>query len=702
MTFDSATHVFTDAPIVGSRADRLERQTFAEHVADRIVAAGGGDSVAFGLTGAWGSGKTSVLRMIEEKMPQEWAVRYFTPWAASDPASLVGEFYATISSALPAVFRRKIVKKFQAMVPIVAGAAAAIPVAGQAASSTVKEAAKLLDKSFQDQFKKASRDFVEAGIKVLVIIDDIDRLHSDELVAVLKTVRLLGSFPGVHYLLAYDQETVCDVLRTTSIAATSDRALQFLEKIVQYPFDLPPMQSAHRVRELTAALARVEAAHNLGPILTGRTQFGSLIGDFLALVPEGDLATLRTIHRLVTQFDIALTVIQPDEINAEDLLLLTFLRVRYPRLYRMLPGWKDGLLWSGSVSRQGDSSTHQLVASCFDESDDSRVAALTKLLNHIFPTVEVNGWIGSGRPSGSCRASESAYFDRYFVMGIPVGDISDKHVRAGLAQLASAGVLDDKSPLGVALADKEATDRAAEKACRLLTETMESITSANALSAALDVGRRVADFEEDSWLSARLRFPGELAGIAVERAGSRDASRVVVDELEREWGLTATVRSLHPTLSAPHDTLSEPIRLAMEDVRRRCLNACIADFEDEDPKTGSVLFHLSYLDEEGMNELGGKVQAMISGGRELDDIAARFVSTYTLLASEGPTTTANRYELGGLQLADFEKVIPRSFWKEFFVKSSGDHEKFDEHDVSFTNRKRCARQALAQLEAEGS
>lgn len=294
---------------------------------------GGRDSVAFGLTGAWGSGKTSVLRMIEGNMPAQWKVVYFTPWAASDPATLVAEFYATIASALGKKLGDKVGKKLRAMIPWAAGAATMIPVAGQTAKSFLERADKLFEKSFQEQFKEASKDIVEAGICILVVVDDIDRLHADELVAVLKTVRLLGNFPGIHYLLAYDQNTVLDVLSATSIAKNSDRALQFLEKIVQYPFDLPPLQQPHRVREMTTALAKVEATHSLGPILSGRGPFGSPVDDLLSLVPPGDLETLRAIHRLVTQFDIALTVIRPNEINAQDLLFLTFLRVRYPRLY---------------------------------------------------------------------------------------------------------------------------------------------------------------------------------------------------------------------------------------------------------------------------------------------------------------------------------------------------------------------------------
>ncbi|PBC51749.1 MULTISPECIES: P-loop NTPase fold protein [Rhodococcus] len=700
MTVTAPAHIFTDAPITDASGDRLDREEFSAHVAQRIAAMGGRDSVAFGLTGAWGSGKTSVLRMIADNMPTpEWSVHYFTPWAASDSATLVKEFYATIESALPTDVRKKMGGKLRAMVPLATGAASMIPVAGKAVSTLFEETGKYFEKSFQDQFKEASKDIVEAGIRILVVVDDIDRLHADELVAVLKTVRLLGNFPGIHYLLAYDQNTVLDVLSATSIAKNSDRALQFLEKIVQYPFDLPPLQQPHRVREMTTALAKVEATHSLGPILSGRGPFGSPVDDLLSLVPPGDLETLRAIHRLVTQFDITLTVIRPNEINATDLLFLTFLRVRYPRLYQKLPAWKGRLLRTGPVStRSGEEPNWRAQIEEAAEVNGERADALARLVQYLFPAVRGPGWIGNARKQSVCK---SAYFDRYFVMGIPVGDISDALIVAGLSELADTGQLADQSPLGMALADEQMAGHAAEKCCTLLPKVTASMNSANAVSAALVVSRRLLNFTTASRLSSESRFAGALAGIAVVLADTAESACAVLETFVSEWGLHVTIRTMSTSVAAntPTEEESEQIRAVGEDVHRRCFDACITDLTTDDSETGSVLFYGSYLGEDRLNELRNKVKEMIDGGQEVDRIAARFVSIYTAYSSEsGPVQGAPL--LGGFNRDEFEMVVPRQLWEPLIVERPEDREEINEDDASIENRVRRARQALIQAKSE--
>ncbi|MFJ6419235.1 P-loop NTPase fold protein [Paeniglutamicibacter sp. NPDC091659] len=61
-------------------------------------------SIVFGLTGAWGSGISSIISLINEQLDCKdfkWVIARFTPWATSDVASLTQEFFACLSEALP-------------------------------------------------------------------------------------------------------------------------------------------------------------------------------------------------------------------------------------------------------------------------------------------------------------------------------------------------------------------------------------------------------------------------------------------------------------------------------------------------------------------------------------------------------------------------------------------------------------------------
>ena len=101
-----------------------------------------------------------------------------------------------------------------AILQISAPAAKLIPWVGDTASGAAEMAGDALQKqlSWDKAFQEASAELKDLDLPVLVIADDIDRLHGQELLALLKVVRLLGRFPGVHFLLAYDEQTVTETL----------------------------------------------------------------------------------------------------------------------------------------------------------------------------------------------------------------------------------------------------------------------------------------------------------------------------------------------------------------------------------------------------------------------------------------------------------------------------------------------------------
>ena len=59
-----------DPPIRRKKEDRLNRARFAEVLAEQIASAPGSGGVVFGLLGPYGSGKTSILNMVEETLKE--------------------------------------------------------------------------------------------------------------------------------------------------------------------------------------------------------------------------------------------------------------------------------------------------------------------------------------------------------------------------------------------------------------------------------------------------------------------------------------------------------------------------------------------------------------------------------------------------------------------------------------------------------
>lgn len=240
--------IWSDTPIKSADEDSFGRSAYAQQIADLVQDAHSWeDSIVFGLTGPWGSGKSSMLAMIEEQLTtsdNNWHIARFTPWATSDVSGLLGDFYAALSDALPSKNAERLRHALGTILQISAPAVKMVPWAGGAASTAAKKAGKALQKqpSWDKAFQEASDELKNLDIPVLVIADDIDRLHGQELLALLKVVRLLGRFPGLNFLLAYDEQTVTETLSETGIAGKWTAAgRKFLEKIVQYPLAIPPL-----------------------------------------------------------------------------------------------------------------------------------------------------------------------------------------------------------------------------------------------------------------------------------------------------------------------------------------------------------------------------------------------------------------------------------------------------------------------------
>lgn len=75
------------------------------------------------MAGPWGSGKSSVLNMIEEHISEHhgdtWSVARLTPWSATDVVALSGEFYNCIASPMPDTEPGKTAaRKLRGMAPV--------------------------------------------------------------------------------------------------------------------------------------------------------------------------------------------------------------------------------------------------------------------------------------------------------------------------------------------------------------------------------------------------------------------------------------------------------------------------------------------------------------------------------------------------------------------------------------------------------
>lgn len=201
-------------------------------------------------------------------------------------------------------------------------AAAAVGAAGRAAGEAAERALKS-ESSLEGAKKKLAEALREADQRIIVIIDDLDRLLPSEMRAVFSLVKSLGDLPNVLYVLSFDETIVRSALEQS--AEKIDPA--FLEKIVQVSLKLPPPWR-DELRQLlftrlNAIIGGVEPAD-------GERWRRALIG---AIDPY--LETPRDVTRLVNTIQVIWPNVAGD-VDLTDLIVMTTLQLFDPQVYALI------------------------------------------------------------------------------------------------------------------------------------------------------------------------------------------------------------------------------------------------------------------------------------------------------------------------------------------------------------------------------
>lgn len=244
----------SDRPIDSACEDLLGRDVFAKRVATSIAQIRTKESIVIGLQGAWGSGKTSVINMIVEELQvsdPDILIIQFNPWNRIEDASLVTEYFQVLKENIDRL------RKFNYRGERTKELSEAL----EDYSTTLKGGKKRIlarwisrhfayksdrrSGSIEERKKKVSDILSSYEMKILVVIDDIDRLADAQIRSIFQLVTSIADFPSVNYLLSYDSGVVENALSTIQICNGSE----YLEKVVQIPIRIPEI-SKNKVADL--------------------------------------------------------------------------------------------------------------------------------------------------------------------------------------------------------------------------------------------------------------------------------------------------------------------------------------------------------------------------------------------------------------------------------------------------------------------
>lgn len=197
------------------------------------------DSFAVGITGEWGSGKTTFLNLLKKNLHGKAEVVDFNPWMCQSAEQVTRDFFSSL--------RHQLSRNHSSLVKPISHYAKHLDRVRVSLFSSIWIEGSNFTKSPSLFILKSelSSKFETLNKPVVIFIDDLDRLESKEVFEVLRLIRNTGDLRNTIYITAFDKEYVTAVLEDKGCYDPT----AYLEKIFPVEIHLPKPES-HQIWEV--------------------------------------------------------------------------------------------------------------------------------------------------------------------------------------------------------------------------------------------------------------------------------------------------------------------------------------------------------------------------------------------------------------------------------------------------------------------
>lgn len=381
-----------DRPIIQENSDLLGRGPFVDRLVKSLIKVEGSTVRAtgfvVGLTGAWGSGKSSILNLLALKLGQtdRVVVVKFNPWLFNGRDQLLVAFFNEMKNALGRNAAddikqlSKFLDQYQRSIDVTAstGALVADAMGAGGAASASNRLMSILWRSrksdpqdlnsIERERTQFQRKIRRANSAIVVLIDELDRVENEEVRAVAQLVKALGDIDGISYLVAYDPDRVADALGHGIGEARKNSGRAYLEKIIQHPVPLRPLfpEDIEKLLE-----------ENLKLFSLSRPKIDSEQNRCILKFLVQTIRTPREVKRLIASFEVIGSMTQ-DEVEPMHVLAYCWILIKFPHIQQQLQNRLDTLV--------EDPSEHELLRRIeLDRNQDEMITSKDILGEHSAP-----------------------------------------------------------------------------------------------------------------------------------------------------------------------------------------------------------------------------------------------------------------------------------------------------------------------------
>ena len=432
-----------DNPIREWQQDAVGRGSFVETVLARVLI---DCEPAVGIVAGFGEGKSSVLNLIGQSMERGGRVIAvpFRSWLPGTETKFVESLF---ESAVAAIRKRFFLVQWRT--PLMKY--------GRAISGVVPRPwgslRELIPAESQvQQIEELTTLFSRLPTRVVFLLDEVDRMHQEELAVLLKVLRGAPEIPNLSYICAFSNKALARIISPSDC----DYGIKYLEKFFPVQLPLPGLDEDLRH---SVFLDQIDAILEIQqPSLTGnlRTSFNSAVDALWHQVIKYQLTNFRSLGLLLRAFGTSLHLLHL-EVNAFDLLVIELVRLLLPSTHEFV--YRNGQYfyeptrriekWTGEIgftTEERERASKAALDSHFVElSPPDRRLALN-LLARVFPSVNSyarDKLSGLGpvilmETGAERRISDSDFFPKYFIYSVPATMFGEVEMSKFLKAIRSA------------------------------------------------------------------------------------------------------------------------------------------------------------------------------------------------------------------------------------------------------------------------
>lgn len=333
-----------DSPISKKKSDQLDYQETVKNLTNILYNDNHEKSFTIGLVGPWGNGKSSVLKIVEKDLKKknlnnhaEIIIFNFLPYLNHKENDIINEFFTCLSNEMK-------------------------PYSGKLSNLITEYSSKITDlyenknvlgfiEEHVTNFKNSSANELYSLInemlsdvnkKIIVFVDDLDRLNKDEILQVFKLIRNTADFRNTFFVVAMDKEYVLKSLKNSKKIFHSS----FIDKFFQLEIYLPEIDK-NKLKDLFINELLSSKLNDGSPMFEIKIKEAvshkdNLFDDYIKNVRD----IKRTVNQIVYDFPYT-----NGEVNFKDFINFTYYKLKFPNFVKII---KQGIGDFITVDNEGN------------------------------------------------------------------------------------------------------------------------------------------------------------------------------------------------------------------------------------------------------------------------------------------------------------------------------------------------------------